>query len=230
MQKIYHIFFDLDETLWDFAANSKATQRELFSKYRLNRFCSDFEAYERSYHVMNDLLWEDYRNDLISKEKLRWYRFFLTLKEFGEENESLARELDQYYVRESPLKTKLVHGARNLLSYLVSKYKLHIITNGFTEVQYLKLKQSKLIDYFETITTSEQAGALKPHIGIFEFALQKAGALPEESLMIGDSWKVDILGAKRAGMQYLYFTHGRTFREENPKICFSELENLKNIL
>ena len=223
MQKIRHIFFDLDGTLWDFAANSKETQKEIFVKYQLGLFCSDFDTYERSYHVMNDLLWEDYRNDLISKEKLRWYRFFLTLKEFGEENEELARKLDQYYITESPLKTKLIPGTP---INLVSKYKLHILTNGFTEVQYLKLEQSKLSNYFETITTSEQAGALKPHPEIFNFALNKAGATARESMMIGDSWEIDILGAKKAGMKYLYFNRGDVSPVKDSHKSFTRLEEL----
>lgn len=230
MENIHHIFFDLDGTLWDFAANSRATQKELFEDFQLSRICSDFDTFERSYHVINDLLWEDYRNDLISKSKLKWYRFFLVLKEFGLENETLARKLDQYYISRSPLKTKLIPGTRKVLLYLESKYKLHILTNGFTEVQYRKLEQSKIITFFDSITTSEQAGILKPNPGIFEFALHKAESLPEESLMIGDSWKVDILGAKKAGLHFLFFTQRKPCQRIKEHNCFSRLEDLIKIL
>ena len=103
----------------------------------------------------NDLLWIDYQKGKIKKEKLKWWRFYLCLKDVGVEEKSLAEDLDNYYLSEAPKKTKLIEGTIDLLNYLVPDYSLHIITNGFNEVQFLKLDNSKLTRFFQTIITSE---------------------------------------------------------------------------
>ena len=96
-----------------------------------------------------------------------------------------------------------------MLKYLSKKYKLHIITNGFHEVQHIKLQHAGLTSYFNEIITSEQMGVKKPNPKIFNYALQKANTSAEESIMIGDDLEVDVLGAEKVGIQGVFF---------NPKI------------
>src|SRR5678815_1620746 len=89
--------------------------------------------------------------------------------------------------------------------YLSGKgYQLHLITNGFEKTQQNKLLYSGLRSFFKEIITSEGSNSLKPNKEIFEFAFQKCCASPGESIMIGDSIEVDIMGAINAGIDQVY--------------------------
>lgn len=209
-KKYRHIFFDLDHTLWDFESNALDTFREMYEIYELQAAGIDeFDKFYRDYQRINHDLWELYKKDQISKEDLRIERFSKVLRESGVEDAELARKLDHHYVSESPKKKKLFPGTHEVLTDLQRRYKLHIITNGFEEVQHVKLESSDLGKYFEAIITSEQAGVKKPETGIFHYALREAGAVAAESLMIGDNIEVDILGARDAGIdQVLVHSNG----------------------
>jgi len=230
MKKYKHIFFDLDGTLWDFAGNSKDTQLEMFERFSLHTIFSSHDNFIDTFKKHNDELWEEYRLGNIKKSKLKWYRFYLSLKEKNVENESLARSLDEFYLSESPKKTNLIPYTLEILEELKSKYALHIITNGFNEVQFTKLENSKLDQYFNVIVTSEDAGVLKPDIRIFQYALKKAGAGHVESIMIGDVLKVDILGAKEAGLDQIYLNPGGNSHNETISYEVCSLKEILEIL
>ena len=84
-------------------------------------------------------------------------------------------------------------------------YNLHIITNGFEQVQNLKIKNSGLKTFFDFIFTADQVGFKKPHPQIFKEALNQTKADPKKALMIGDSLEADILGALTQGMNAIHF-------------------------
>ena len=230
MHTYRHIFFDLDGTLWDFDANSRKTQRELFKVFGLDKYCSEFGNFNRIYQKHNDNVWSDYRKGRISKEKLKWYRFYLTMKECGLCDKAFAKKLDAYYLNEAPKKKELIPGAIELLEYLSGDYKLHILTNGFNEVQFIKLENSGLISFFDSVITSEDAGALKPDPLIFQYAMQKTGAGKEESLMVGDIFEVDILGAKKAGFDQAFFNPEEEKLSEPVTFEIARLQELIGIL
>lgn len=212
-----HLFIDLDKTIWDFEANSKAAFMEIFGKRDLKKKgITGIDAFLQVYHRINDMLWALYRENKIKKEVLNIKRFELTLLDFGIDDLILATHIAEDYVTISPRKTILFPYAHDALTHLKSKYFLHIITNGFEELQQQKLDNCDLRKYFTTITTSEEAGVKKPEIQIFELALQKAGATAKESLMIGDDLEVDVAGAKGIGMGTLYFNPGRDDHDDNP--------------
>lgn len=201
-----HIFFDLDRTLWDFERNSAETITELFGELKLAYAgVPDAPAFIRTYVEKNDLCWELYRQNKIGKDRLRTERFALALAEFNIHDEALANNMAEQYVERSPLKTALFPHTSETLTYLTKRYTLHIITNGFEEVQHIKLRQSGLEPYFKTVTTSERAGCKKPDAQIFQHAMAVAGAHTFNSLMIGDDWEVDIQGALNVGMKTVYF-------------------------
>lgn len=225
-----HIFFDLDGTLWDFVGNSRETQKEMFQVFKLENYCSDFGNFNRIYQKHNDQVWSDYRKGRISKEKLKWFRFYLTLKDCGKYDQVLAKKLDAFYLNEAPKKKTLIPGTMELLEYLSGDYKLHILTNGFNEVQFTKLENSGLISFFQTIITSEDAGALKPDPLIFKYAMQKANAKMDESLMVGDIYDVDILGAKNAGMDQAFYNPEKEMVPEPVSFELSSLSQLIGIL
>ena len=230
MKKYRHLFFDLDGTLWDFDSNAEAAQREMFNYFKLNEYCEDFESFFNAFKQHNDILWADYQRGIIKKEKLKWWRFYLTLKELGKTDEELAKKLDVFYLSLAPTKTKLIEGAMEVLDYLKKDYHLHIVTNGFNEVQYLKLNNSKLDSFFEAVITSEDAGALKPDSYIFEFALKKSNALRAESLMIGDVLDVDILGAKKAGIDQVFLNPNKITTNFSPTFQIERLIELLDLL
>jgi putative hydrolase of the HAD superfamily len=211
-----HIFIDLDKTIWDFESNSRVTFREIFEKHQLRSHgISHLHKFTEVYTRINDMLWGLYRENKIKKEVLNIRRFELTLQEFGLDNLILATHIAEDYVALSPLKTILFPYSREALNYLKTGYSLHIITNGFEEVQQKKLDVCDLRKYFATITTSEEAGVKKPETGIFELALEKAGAKANESLMIGDDLQVDMAGARLIGMDTLFFNPQRHLHQDD---------------
>lgn len=225
------LFLDLDHTLWDFETNSKEALSELADKYKLiEKGIPSFDHFLSEYFLINELLWEEYRKNKISKEALRYDRFHLALKKYQIDDFDLATSIGNDYVAIAPYKTNLFPHAIEVLEYLKGKYDLHIITNGFEETQHLKLKNSKLDPYFNHIITSERSGFKKPDERMFHFSLELAKAKPETSLMIGDSLEADVLGAKNVGMHQVYFNPEGKGHNEELTHEIKSLNELMNIL
>ena len=228
--QIKHVFFDLDRTLWDFETNAYKTLSELFEEHALRKKgISDVDVFIDNYKMHNECLWGLYRDGKVEKDVLRYSRFKLTLQDFGINDNHLAIRLGNQYIQKCPLKTHVFPFTYEVLDYLKEKYHLHIITNGFEEVQYVKLEQSKLLHYFEQIVTSEQVGVKKPNPEIFRHALVRAFCNPHESVMIGDDLPVDILGAKAIGMHQIYFNPEKIAHQESIDFeisCLSQLQKL----
>jgi putative hydrolase of the HAD superfamily len=207
--KYKHLFFDLDHTLWDFEANSRQTLEELFHLMNLeSKGISDFDLFHKTYLVHNDKLWDRYRNGYIKVDELRWKRMWLALLDFKIADEPLAREMGVIFLEKLPTRNILFPYTIEIMDYLKGKnYKLHLITNGFEKTQQSKLKNSGLEKYFTEVITSEASNSLKPHKEIFDYAFQKTGALHKESIMIGDTVEVDILGAVNAGIDQVHVNH-----------------------
>ncbi len=202
---IHHVYFDLDHTLWDFDKNSALTFDVIFKEENIGLEIQDFLD---TYIPINIEYWARYRNNLISKEVLRLGRLrdsFNALK--VQVSDEVINSLSNKYIDVLPEFNHLLQDTKEILAYLKPNYKLHIITNGFEEIQQKKMQNSQIADFFETITTSEEAGVKKPHFDIFEKALQKSNALAENSIMIGDSYEADIEGAQNAGLHAVYFDY-----------------------
>ena len=228
--KYSHLFFDLDRTLWDFERNSKEALTEMYNHFDLKSLgIKSSELFIEKYKVHNEYLWSLYRQGKIDKDNLRSFRFQLCLKDFKISDNKLSVQLGEMYVSTSPYKTHLFPFTHEVLTYLKSKYRLHIITNGFEEVQHIKLKQSKLDVYFDQVITSEQLGVKKPDSKIFNYAISSVKAELSESLMLGDDFPVDILGAKNIGMDQVFFNPKDEKVNEKPTFeinCLSELLRL----
>ena len=206
LKKYKHIFFDLDRTLWDFDAAAEVAFERIYEQYNLKSLgIPSAHDFHEVYHPLNERLWELYREDKITKADLNRTRFLKPLEHYGIHDVELADHLSEDYVYWSPRIVRLVPGTMELLEYLKPKYHLHLITNGFEEVQDTKLTLSGMKPYFETLTVSEEVGVKKPNPEIFQYALRKAHATAEESLMIGDEMAVDIDGARAAGIDTVLF-------------------------
>ncbi|MBL0306668.1 MAG: noncanonical pyrimidine nucleotidase, YjjG family [Chitinophagaceae bacterium] len=204
-----HLFFDLDHTLWDFEANSHQTLKELYLVLNLReKGIEDFDLFHKNYLAHNDKLWDRYRNGYIKVDELRWKRMWLSLLDFKIADEPLARQMGNIFLDLLPTRKILFPYTTEILDYLTDKnYQLHLITNGFEKTQHSKLKYSGLDKYFIEVITSEGSNSLKPKKEIFEYAFQKTGANPAESIMIGDAIDVDILGALNAGIDQVHVNH-----------------------
>ena len=208
MAKRYaHLFFDLDHTLWDFEKNSEATLRDLFQELSLHeKATNDFDHFHDTYHHYNDMYWDRFRKGHINREELRWKRMWRTLVDYKVMDEALAKQMSERYLEILPTKTNLFPQCVEMLEYLRDKgYPMHLITNGFEKTQHEKLRNSKINHFFTEVITSEQAGIMKPHAAIYEHALAATGTTADQSIMIGDTLEVDILGAINVGMDTAYF-------------------------
>jgi len=221
-----HIFFDLDETLWDFKRNSMETLHELSIKYQFNERGIEGGKFFERYHHHNNRYWDLYRKGKISREELRIIRWQTTLSEFDIDDSTFARNLSENYLQLLPNKKNLYEEALDLLIYLKPKYSLHIITNGFEEVQLRKIEMSGIASYFTHVITSERAGSQKPKREIFLYAFSLTSATVNNSIFIGDSIEADINGAKAIGMDYVLFNPEKISHKEEieQEICrLSEL-------
>lgn len=231
LKNVKHIFFDLDKTLWDFDTNSSLALKELYLKHDLSSHgIPSFEEMIDIYSKINHKLWAEYAKNNITKETLRTQRFNETFEYFGIYNYELAFRFGLDYVEVSPRKNTLYPHTIETLNYLKEKYQLHIITNGFEEVQYLKLQSSGILHYFKEIITSEKAGAKKPDKAIFEFALKITKAPPENSIMIGDDIDVDIKGALNSNLRAIHFLPQSNFKISKDFITINSLSKLIEIL
>lgn len=231
MKRYVHVFFDLDRTLWDFDAAAEVAFERVYEQYNLkNLGIPSAHDFHEVYHPLNERLWELYRADKISKDELSRTRFLKPLEHYGIHDEELADRLSKDYVYWSPRIVRLVPGAMELLEYLKPKCHLHLITNGFQEVQDVKLSLSGMKPFFESLTVSEEVGVKKPNPEIFRYALRKARAAAEESLMIGDEMAVDIDGARAVGMDTLLFNPKRETVDGERTYEVHDLREIKKVL
>ena len=202
-ENLTDIFFDLDHTLWDFDKNSELAFDIIFKKNYSNINVSNFIKH---YIPINQSCWKLYQNDKITHTALRYLRLKNSFEAINftisdDEIEQIALDYLEYL----PQNNHLLEGTINILNYLKPKYNLHIITNGFAEVQDKKLINANIKHYFKTITNSEMAGVKKPNPIIFEYAIQSANAIKANSLMIGDCIDADVLGAINSGLDAILF-------------------------
>lgn len=229
-KNIHHVFFDLDHTLWDFETNSKNAIEELYNEFDLQAFGFLVEDYFPVYLRCNEYCWDKYRNNQMNKDLLRHQRFYLSLKDFGVIDRPLAKKIGKRYVDMSPTKTALMPGSIDILDYLSEKYPLHIITNGFEEVQFLKMRNTDIEKYFTKVITSEKVGKRKPDLKIFKHALKKASCNPENAIMIGDNLEIDVKGALNAGLHAIWYNHHKEIVPELPHPSIHHLSELKDYL
>jgi putative hydrolase of the HAD superfamily len=190
----------------------------------------DFDLFHKNYLVHNEKLWERYRKGQIKQEELRTKRMAMTLLDFKIADEALAKEMGVRFLDLLPSRTILFPYAKEILLYLSEKqYALHLVTNGFEKTQHSKLKHSGLDEYFKEVITSEGSNSLKPNKEIFEFALSRSGATKEQSIMLGDSIEVDIIGAKNYGIDQVYINHLGIDPPIQPTYTVTSLKQLEEI-
>ena len=224
------VFIDLDDTLWDFHSNANICLQLIFEKHHLNENFVDFDAFFSIYARRNLELWDMYGKGEIDKDFLMMERFRYPLALMGVDDVHVAKLIGDEYLALLPTQHGLMPNAREMLDYLSSKYTLTLISNGFVDTQYQKMRSSNIEHYFKYIVLSEQAEALKPDKKIFEYALQLNNAQPHETIMIGDSYLADICGARNAGIDQAYYPNAARSDEHFATYIIDDLLALKGIL
>ncbi|MGB3589134.1 MAG: YjjG family noncanonical pyrimidine nucleotidase [Tunicatimonas sp.] len=209
-KKYSHILFDLDHTLWDFERCATETLVDLYQTHQLTRLgCASAEAFCQAFHRVNYRLWDLYNRGEYNSERLRRERFIMVFDDLGVSYDSdLPPALAEDYLAICPTKGYVIADAVEVLDHLHQHYPLHIVTNGFSDVQAIKLERANIAQYFQTVTTSDNSGYRKPNEGIFHYALNLISTVAEECIMIGDNLESDILGAQNAGIDHIYFNPG----------------------
>jgi putative hydrolase of the HAD superfamily len=229
--KVRQLFFDLDRTLWDFEKNSKHALQHLYEELSLGDSIEHFNHFHHTYIRINSDLWQLYGKGKLTKEELRDNRFKNTLAHHGIHDHALAQKMSDGYIEMSPRQTHLFPGAIETLTELKhQKYRMHIITNGFKEVQFIKLENSGIREFFDVILCSEEIGVTKPHREIFQEAQRLTHCLPQHAIMIGDDWKADIHGALNAGWSAIHFDPEIRFKKERNVLRIRELKELVEVV
>ena len=231
MQQYKNLFIDLDDTLYDFSAASQESFRETYDLVHYDRFFKSFEHFYSIYEPYNLELWHIYGKGKITKEELNKRRYSYPLEVVGIHDQKLADTFCREALGRIPTKNRLIEGAIELLEYLHSKYNLYILSNGFKELQSRKMRTTGIDKYFDGLILSEDIGINKPNRELYEYALQKTASKVEDSIMIGDMFETDIVGAANIGMKQIYFNpkkkENHTFA---PTYMVTELLQIKDIL
>lgn len=227
--KYKDLFIDFDDTIYDTRGNAEIALRELYDHFRLDRYFDSVEEFTLPYWKANVELWTQYSKGEIERDYLIVERFRrpLSCGRGLNPDRSFCLEVSDVFLDLCSTKPGIVAGARELLDYLMGKYRLHLCSNGFHEVQYRKLDASDTTRYFDTVVLSEDAGVNKPAKEFFDYALKVTGADAESTIMIGDNLNTDILGARRAGIDTLYFNRWQT--DDTEEVTY-RVDSLKEII
>jgi putative hydrolase of the HAD superfamily len=222
MKQIQHVFFDLDHTLWDFERNSDLTFKKVFDKQNIT---IDLNSFLEIYRPLNHQYWKLYREEKVTKEELRYGRLKNTFDAVNYDiSDDLIDVIAIEYIEYMPDFNYLFEHTFEILDYLKGKYQLHIITNGFEEIQTRKMQSSNILHYFSQVITSESVGVKKPNPKVFNFALEVANAQKENSIMIGDNIEADVQGAISAGMYAIHFNF------EGEEVLNSSFPSIKSLI
>jgi len=223
------IFFDLDHTLWDYECNARETLLDLHTSYNLLDKGIVFEDFHKHFKIINFQMWELYDRGLIDNEVIRQERFKQVLEKFKVREEKLCAALSHEYLYGCPKKAKLVPYAKDVLEYLSDRYSLTVVTNGFEEIQSVKLLSGNITHYFDHVITSQKAGYKKPAREIFDYALSVNSLQCHEVIMIGDNLITDIGGARNACIDTVFYNPAGVAHSERVSHeirCLSELQNI----
>lgn len=228
MKNYKHLFFDLDHTLWDFEKNTSEAIAEIYKIFNLSKWkIFTYEDFMHIFQEVNNYLWDKFNHGLIDRMELRDSRFKMILGKLGVSEDEIPTGMSEKYLELAPVKQGVIPFTYEVLDYLKPNYQLHIISNGFDDIQHTKLKSSNIYHYFDKIVTSDSSGHRKPQKGIFEFAMEQAGASREDSIMIGDNIDTDIIGAQNATMDHIYFNPDKIKHSLNVTV---EINSLKEIM
>lgn len=229
--KYSDILLDLDDTLIDTIENTRLTLTEIYDDYAFSRYFPSFHDFYTIYYANVSHLWELYGRGQITKQTLQRERFIGPLNNIEEVSEEQALAINDDFIARIMKKGVLVEGAKELLDYLHPRYRIHILSNGFTEMQYIKMESAGISFYFDKVILSDKVGVNKPHPDIFTYALTEIGVKPENIIMVGDNLFTDIGGAYNSGLDQIWYNPKNKSSEDfEPTHTVARLEEIRDIL
>lgn len=228
MANVEFVYFDLDDTLLDHEHAEREALSDLRDRYLTLFGALSVDELQEEYHAINAPLWERYAEGEIDKETLQQERFEQLIEAVGAPHADSSL-IGRYYIQRYAAHWRFIPGAREVFETVAEQVPVGILTNGFAEVQAKKFDQFPVLrETAAAIVVCEEAGILKPDPGIFAHAAEKAGVSAENILYVGDSYRSDVEGARRAGWQVAWYacngTDGRS--TEGCRLVFDEWDDL----
>ncbi|MBD1572178.1 pyrimidine 5'-nucleotidase [Vibrio sp. S17_S38] len=217
------ILFDADETLFHF--DSFKGIQLMFSRKGVDFTEQDFIAYQN----VNKPLWIDYQNGDITAAQLKHSRF----ESWAQKLNTTTADLNSSFLEAMADICTLLPGAKELMESLAGKAQVGIITNGFTELQAIRLERTGMDKYIKHVVISEEVGVAKPDHGIFQHTFERIGnPCKSRVLMVGDNLHSDILGGLNFGIETCWLnSHGADAVEHiTPHYTVGSLTELQTIL
>lgn len=227
-----HLFFDLDHTLWDFEVNAQECLIEMYDRFALKALgVESSDAFFQRFSETNKYYWAMLEKKEITSDYIRKNRFKTALSKLGVDiDEFFSLKMTEVFIQLLPHKKQLIEGAIEILDYLKPNYQLHIISNGYYDMQMQKMKSSAIDHYFIEVITNERAKALKPEKAIFDYARYRTNALFSNSLMIGDNYEADIKGAINANFDTVFYNPEKQKTVQKPTFEIAHLTQMKDFL
>lgn len=235
------VWFDLDDTIWNFTDNSLEALAQLYEAEHLNRWWADVDSWRDNYHHHNTMLWALYTPGKIDRDTLRRERFRRPLLDAGVDAttaDAIAEHLDREYLRRLALLPNVIEGAHATLKALrAAGCHIGILSNGFKDTQQQKLRSSGLDALVDLVVLSDDIDVNKPDRRIYDYARQRAAALypeipctPRDCLMVGDNADTDIRGALDAGWDAVWLNPNGTPRPDAPANRARNIPSLQALL
>jgi 2-haloacid dehalogenase len=223
-KKYKAIFFDADDTLFDYPQAEHAALRACLDEFAIG---AEAESFIAAYRRHNRDVWQAFERGEMDQARLRVERFRRLAAELGLPGLPLERA-SAFYLEELACQSQLLPGALDLVRELAGEYPLALITNGIAAVQNKRFAASPIIPYFRSIVISEEVGVAKPDPRIFRPALEKLGVAAADVLFVGDSVTSDMAAARNAGMDFCWLNPGGipVPADADPRFIVKELSEI----
>ncbi|MDU4695288.1 MULTISPECIES: YjjG family noncanonical pyrimidine nucleotidase [Paenibacillus] len=200
-----HILFDADDTLYDYPKAENHALNQTLTEAGIP--CTD--EVMKAYQAINQQLWRDLEQGLVTQAALRTERFARLVQQLGLTPRVQVEEISERYLELLGEGIFLIDGAYELCRDLnEAGFHLAIITNGIKKVQTSRIAGSELAEMFEAVIVSEDTGYQKPHPGIFDYAFDALGLQQTDKsrvLIVGDSLTSDMKGGLNYGIDTCWF-------------------------
>jgi putative hydrolase of the HAD superfamily len=207
---IQAVLFDLDDTLFDHQFCSRTALAVVRSMHpSLGAIAVD--VLEASHSRILETLHADVMVGRIPLDTARVERFKQLYETAGVAADATLATRTAAAYRDAYIDARqAIAGAATLLAAVRARAKVAIVSNNLLEEQRDKLRHCGLDEFCDVLVVSEEFGVSKPDPRLFEIALGRLGCEAADAVMVGDSWRADVMGALAAGIRPIWFNRNAT--------------------